>query len=287
LPIEAITQHVYDHLVERGTPAGLSRSWYNVIFHALASWLGMRRLPTELRGLRPKRIRIQSVRWFRAHEASALMAGIEQLRYRTLFMTMLGTGMRIRGVRMLRVTDVDRERPLIQVRDGKGGDGRYVRCEPTLRRILCAQWQRWRVVDLLFPHNPGSPRQPMEPATLNAALRRSAERCGVAVHRGACRPASMPMKTDAGLAGVRQQCGYWEALRQMKRWRERYRCGPMTDVVELRGRGQGGVIHRLAAAQWRCDSGQPDILGAMAYAGGIDRVYQAAIEEEAQAIGQE
>jgi integrase len=181
LPIGSITeQHVYDHLVERGTAAGLSRSWYNVIFHALASWLEMRGLPTELRGLRPKRVHIQPVRWFRAHEASDLMGGIEDLRYRTLFMTMLGTGMRIGEVRMLRVADVDRERPLIQVREGKGGDGRYVRCEPTLRRVLRAHWQRWRVTDLLFPRHPGSPGQPMEPATLNAALRRSAERCGLA-----------------------------------------------------------------------------------------------------------
>jgi integrase/recombinase XerD len=181
LPPESITaQHVYDHLIERGTAPGLSRSWYNVIYHALVSWLEMRGLSADLRGLCPKRIHQHPVRWFRADEANPLLAGIEDLRYRTFFLTMLGTGMRIGAVRMLRVADVDRERPLIQVREGKGGDGRYVRCEPTLRRILRAHWQRWRPTDLLFPRRLQSPGAPLEQATLNAALRRSAERCGLA-----------------------------------------------------------------------------------------------------------
>ena len=42
--------------VERGTDPELSASWYNVTFHAVVAWLTMRGLPTDLRGLRPKRV---------------------------------------------------------------------------------------------------------------------------------------------------------------------------------------------------------------------------------------
>ena len=53
LPLDSITaEHVYQHLVERGTAARLSRSWYNVIYHALVAWLEMQGLTTDLRGLR-------------------------------------------------------------------------------------------------------------------------------------------------------------------------------------------------------------------------------------------
>jgi integrase len=48
--------------------------------------------------------------------------------------------MRISEVLAMRVADIDRERPLIWVRCGKGGDGRLVRCEPTLRDRLRDYW---------------------------------------------------------------------------------------------------------------------------------------------------
>jgi len=179
LPLDSITaEHVYQHLVERGTAARLSRSWYNVIYHALVAWLEMQGLTTDLRGLRPKRIFHQPVRWFTVTEAQSLIAAVEQRPARTLFQTMLGTGMRISEALALRVQDIDPEQPLIRIRCGKGGDGRLVRCEPTLRAILRAYWKTFRPKGVFFQRHPGGDDQPMLMATANAALRRASDRCG-------------------------------------------------------------------------------------------------------------
>lgn len=177
VPVESITtDHVYDYVVERGNVLGLSASWFNVIFHALVGWMEMRRLPMDLRGLRPKRVAIQPPRWFTAHEACGLIGAVDQRSFRLFFQVMLSTGMRVSEVIALRVCDIDPERPLIRVVCGKGGDGRLVTCSATLRARLRAHWQTFRPVDVLFERRPGIDRRPVLAGTVNAALRRAAEK---------------------------------------------------------------------------------------------------------------
>jgi integrase len=179
VPPEAVTeQHAYDYLIERGNAVGLSTSWYNVIFHAVVSWLTMRGLPTDLRGLRPKRVALQPPRWLNADDARRLVAAVEERSYRTVFLVMLATGMRISEVLALRVEDIDREQPLIRVRCGKGGDGRLVRCETTLREILRAYWRTVHPQGRLFQRRLGRGDEPMRLKTVNAALHRAAIRAG-------------------------------------------------------------------------------------------------------------
>lgn len=179
VPPEAVTErHVYDYLVERGNAVGRSTSWYNVIFHALVAWLTMRGLPTDLRGLRPKRVALQPPRWFTVEETRRLLSAVEERSYRLVFQVMLATGMRISEVLAMRVADIDRERPLIRVRCGKGGDGRLVRCEPTLRDRLRNYWITYRPGGVFFQRHPGIGDEPMRSATVNAALRRAAKRAG-------------------------------------------------------------------------------------------------------------
>lgn len=179
VPVSAVTaDHAYDFLVERGTALGLSASWFNVTFHAVAAWLESCGLPTELRGLRPKRVALQPPRWLTAAEARRLLAAVEQRPYRLFFQVMLATGMRISEVLALRVEDIDRERPLIRVRCGKGGDGRLVRCEQTLKERLRAYWTVYKPRGVLFQRRPGCGDAPMLAATVNAALQRAAVRAG-------------------------------------------------------------------------------------------------------------
>jgi hypothetical protein len=77
VPAAAITaDQVDDFLVECGNALGLSASWFNVTFQALVAWLEMQQLPTDLRGLRPKRVAIQPPRWFEAAEARRLIGAV-------------------------------------------------------------------------------------------------------------------------------------------------------------------------------------------------------------------
>lgn len=179
VPAESITaDHVYDFLVERGNELGLSASWFNVTFHAMMAWLEMRQLPTDLRGLRPKRIAIQPPRWFTAAEACRLIGAVDQRSFRLFFQVMLSTGMRVSEVIAMRVRDLDPERPLIRIPCGKGGDGRLVTCSPTLRDRLRASWRSFRPTDVFFERRPGIDRRPLLAGTVNGALGRAAERTG-------------------------------------------------------------------------------------------------------------
>lgn len=71
-------EHAYAFLVDRGNALGLSASCFNVIFRAVMAWLQSRNLPTELRGLRPKRVALQPPRWLTATKACRLMVAVPE-----------------------------------------------------------------------------------------------------------------------------------------------------------------------------------------------------------------
>ncbi len=171
-------EQAYRYLVERGSACGLSASWFNVQFHAVVAWLTMQELPTTLRGLRPKRIARQPPRWFTAEEVCTLLGAVEQRHFRLLFQVMVATGLRVSEVIALEVADIDRERPLLRVRCGKGGDGRLVPIPPVLLERLRAYWRSFKPRGVLFQRVPGVDDRPLLAATVNAALRRAACRAG-------------------------------------------------------------------------------------------------------------
>ncbi len=181
VPESSITaEHAYAFLVERGNALGLSASWFNVVFHAVVAWLTMRGLPSELRGLRPKRVALQPPRWLTAADLRRLLDAVEQRHVRLLFQVMVATGLRISEVTALHVGDIDAERPLIRVACGKGGDGRLVCLPVTLRERLRAYWRTYRPSGVFFQRRPGCDDRPLVPATINAALQRAALRAGFA-----------------------------------------------------------------------------------------------------------
>lgn len=178
-PVEAITaDHAYTFLVARGNALGISASWFNVTFHAVASWLVMRGLPTQLRGLRPKRVPVEPPRWLTADELRRLLDAVEQRPYRLFLQVMLATGMRISEVTALRVADLDPERPLMRVVCGKGGDGRLVSLPASLRTRLREYWRTYRPLGVFFQRRPGLDDRPMLFGTVHAVLKRAALQAG-------------------------------------------------------------------------------------------------------------
>lgn len=175
---DVTADHAYIFLVARGNQLGLSASWFNVVFHAVVAWLVMRQQPTELRGLRPKRVVVQPPRWFTAAEVRRLLGAVDQRSFRLFFQLMLATGMRVSEAIALRVRDLDAERPLIRIPCGKGGDGRLVALSPTLRERLRAYWRVYLPQEVFFERRPGFDRRPMLAGTVNAALQRAARQAG-------------------------------------------------------------------------------------------------------------
>ena len=179
VPDEAVTvQHAYAWLVERGNASGVSSPWYNVNFHAVVAYLTMRGLPIELQGLRPKRVPIQPPQWFTKADTRKLLSAVEQRHFRLLFQLMLATGLRISEAIALQVSDLDRDRPLIRVRCGKGGDGRLVTMTPVLHQRLRDYWRSFKPRGVLFQRNPGVDDRPLLFGTVHAALKRAGAKAG-------------------------------------------------------------------------------------------------------------
>ena len=181
VPAEAVTtDHAYAWLVDLGNRLGRSASWFNVCFHALLRWLESRQLSTDLRGLKPQRRELQPPRWFTADETARLMAAVDHRTHRLVVQVMVSTGLRISEALAIRVGDLDRERPLLRVPCGKGGDGRIVLLGETLRERLRAYWRSFRPRGLLFTRRPGIDDEPLCPATVNRSLKVAAQRAGIA-----------------------------------------------------------------------------------------------------------
>src|ERR1700733_12410814 len=84
-------------------------------------------------------------------EVSQLINGAGNLFRRTLLMTLYGTGMRRAEPARLKVGDIDSQRMIIRVVEGKGGKHRDLPLSPALLEALRAYW-RWRKPRVyLFP----------------------------------------------------------------------------------------------------------------------------------------
>jgi integrase/recombinase XerD len=84
-------------------------------------------------------------------EVQRLMAGAKNLYHRTLLLTLYGAGLRRSELCRLKVRDIDSQRMVLRVEQGKGGRDREVPLSPTLLTAL-REYYRWmRPQTYLFP----------------------------------------------------------------------------------------------------------------------------------------
>jgi integrase/recombinase XerD len=84
-------------------------------------------------------------------EVSRLFEAADNLTHRTLLMTLYSTGLRLSEALALQVSDIDSQRMLLRIRQGKGAKDRYVPLTPTLLEQLRQYWSRYRPAEWLFP----------------------------------------------------------------------------------------------------------------------------------------
>jgi site-specific recombinase XerD len=110
-------------------------------------------------------------------EVRRLFAAARGIKTKALLMTLYGAGLRVSEVVALAVSDIDSERMVLRVRQGKGRKDRYVMLSATLLEVLRAYWRAHRPAGLLFPGARAD--KPLACTTVYRACRAAARRAGL------------------------------------------------------------------------------------------------------------
>ena len=95
----------------------------------------------------------------------------------TLLTTIYAAGLRVSEVAHLTASDIDSQRMMLHVQQGKGQKDRYVMLSPRLLEILRAYWKARRPGGWLFPGR--VPGEPISRYAVALACRNAHRRCGI------------------------------------------------------------------------------------------------------------
>jgi len=110
-------------------------------------------------------------------EVTALLDATPNLKHRALLATLYATGLRCAEALQLKSTDIDSERMVILVREGKGQRPRQVMLCPKLLNLLRAYWRWRRPTNWLFPGQ--DPNSPMHPSGVRQICQGLAQKLGI------------------------------------------------------------------------------------------------------------
>jgi site-specific recombinase XerD len=110
-------------------------------------------------------------------EVARLLDAAPSLKYKTALSVAYGAGLRASEVVALKISDIDSQRMVIRVEQGKGRKDRYVMLSPHLLDLLRAWWKLARPQGWLFP---GQNRlNPLTTRQLNRACHAAADRAEI------------------------------------------------------------------------------------------------------------
>src|SRR3989475_6770259 len=84
-------------------------------------------------------------------EVKALLLAPRHLKHRAILATLYATGVRVSELCQLQGTDIDSQRMVIRVRQGKGKRDRFVMLSPHLLPLLRRYWKLYQLKSWLFP----------------------------------------------------------------------------------------------------------------------------------------
>jgi integrase/recombinase XerD len=114
-------------------------------------------------------------------EVTTLIESAGNLMHRTILMMLYSTGMRRAELCQLKVSDIDRERMVIHIRQGKGQRDRDVDLSESLLETLREYWRWMKPKTYLFPGTVKGWRAdvPIRGEVVRAACRQAADRSGI------------------------------------------------------------------------------------------------------------
>jgi integrase/recombinase XerD len=110
-------------------------------------------------------------------EVLQFLSCIESVKHRTILATCYAAGLRISEAIRLKVADIDSQRMVIRVEQGKGQKDRYVMLSPKLLQILRNWWPITRPKQWLFPGDQIGGH--ISKAAVQHACQKAHQRCGI------------------------------------------------------------------------------------------------------------
>lgn len=102
---------------------------------------------------------------------------IDSTKHQTILMTAYAAGLRVSEVTHLKVTDIDSQRMMIRVDQGKGNMDRCVMLSPRLLDVLRGYWRLERPNFWMFPGN--IPGQPISKNSVELACQKAHRATGI------------------------------------------------------------------------------------------------------------
>jgi site-specific recombinase XerD len=192
----------FKHLVleRRLAPASVHVSYHGIrfLYREVLAWPEV-----DLEIALPKRPQRIPALLTRA-EVAAILNACTDARHRAMLSVCYGCGLRLSEVLALRVGDIDSERKLLRIEQGKGAKDRLVSISPALLEALRAYWRLYRPREWLFTGRDGAP---LCSGTLQRAYTRAKRHAGVTKVGGihALRHAYATHQLAAGLQVERLQ----------------------------------------------------------------------------------
>jgi integrase len=121
-------------------------------------------------------------------EVEKLIAGAPNIRYRTILLLLYATGLRRAEAARVRISDIDSQRMIIHIHEGKNSRDRELPLTPKLLEALRAYWRAYKVKPkvYLFPtrYKTAGEEQPVTDKAVWHACRESARRAGLSKRLG-------------------------------------------------------------------------------------------------------
>jgi integrase/recombinase XerD len=112
-------------------------------------------------------------------EVGRVLGCVQRQRYRVCLTTIYACGLRLLEGVHLQVTQIDGERKLLHIQQGKGNKDRYVPLPEACLTMLRQHWQTHRNPVWLFPSPREDANQPMSEAGLQRAFRAAVKEAGI------------------------------------------------------------------------------------------------------------
>ncbi len=163
------------HMVEQG----VSSTTLNATITGLKFFFGVTLdRPSALKKMSPVRKEQQLPRVLSVDQVTRLLQAASNLKHRAALSVAYGAGLRASEVTHLKIADIDSDRMIIRVHQGKGRRDRYAMLSPSLLELLRSWWRQAHAEGKMLPGGwlfPGqNPVKPLSTRQLNHACKSAA-----------------------------------------------------------------------------------------------------------------